>query len=126
MYESELTIFPESLFVKRLMGRYSQFHGLKEVGEVPSGLDVEMCLVVDKAAIASVTEKQPIPYVLAVDVNYVEDDENNEEGYEGFFKVAIPSVLPDLYPPLGMHGMLPDELWPFAKPIFTNAYGLDD
>lgn len=102
------------------------FHALKEAGEVPPGLDVAMCLIVDKATIASVVEGQPTPYVLAVDVKHGEGEENNEEGYEGHFKVAISSLLPDLYPPLGMHSMLPGELWPFANPIFTNAYGMDE
>lgn len=80
-----------------------------------------MCLVVDKATIASVTDAQPTPYVLAVDVEYVEDDESNEEGYQGHFKVAISSLCPDLYPPLGMHSMGQTELWSSAKPIFKNA-----
>lgn len=102
------------------------FHALKEAGEVPPGLDVAMCLIVDKATIASVTEGQFTPYVVAVDVEHVEGDENNEEGYKGYFKVAISSLLPDLYPPLGSHSMRPDELWPFARPIFMSAYGNDD
>ena len=85
-----------------------------------------MCLLVDKATIASVTEAQPTPYVHAVDVEYVEDDESNEEGYQGHFKVAISSLLPDLYPPLGMHSMAPTELWPFADPIFKDAYGTEE
>ena len=85
-----------------------------------------MCLVVDKATITSVTEAQPTPYVLAIDVGYIEgDDESNEEGYEGHFKVAISSLLPDLYPPL-MNSMAPTELWPFANPIFKDAYGIDE
>ena len=85
-----------------------------------------MCLVVDKATIASITEAQPTPYVLAIDVEYDEGDESNEEGYQGHFKVAISSLLPDLYPPLGMNSMFPPELWPFANPIFEDAFGIDE
>ena len=82
-----------------------------------------MCLVVDKATITSVTEAQPTPYVLAIDVGYSEGDE--EEGYQGHFKVAISSLLPDLYPPL-MNSMPPPELWPFANPIFKDTLGQDE
>ena len=85
-----------------------------------------MCLVVDKATMDSVTKAEPTPYVLAIDVEYQEGHENNEEDYLGYFKVAISSLLPDLYPPLGMQSMAPDELWPCANPIFKDAYGIDE
>lgn len=99
---------------------------MKEAGEVPGGLEVSMCLIVDKAAIASIADNEPLPFVVAVDVHHDPTDENHEEGYEGYFKVAISSLLPDFYPPLASQGLTPDELWPFAKPIFKDAYGLGE
>lgn len=103
-----------------------RFQAVKGAGEVPGGLDVSMCLVVEKASIASVADNEPLPFVVAVDVNRDPTDENHEEGYEGHFKLAISSLLPDLYPPLASRGLSSDELWPFAKPIFKDAYGLEE
>lgn len=99
---------------------------MKGAGEVPAGLDVSMCLVVDKASMASVADGNALPFVVAVDVDHDPTAGESEEGYEGHFKVAISSLLPDLYPPLASKGLRPDELWPFAKPIFKDAYGLDE
>ena len=101
------------------------FEAVREAGEVPKGLDISMCLVVDAASIASVANKEATPFVTAVDVNY---DATADEGdsYQGHFKVAISSLLPGLYPPLASQGLRPNELWPFAKPIFTSAYGVGD
>ena len=67
-----------------------------------------MCLVVDKGIIASVLEKEDgkMPYFMAVDVtNWQEEG----DGCEGHFKVAIDYILSNLYPCLGME-MLPKEL----------------
>ncbi len=102
------------------------FQAVKEAGGVPGGLDFSMCLVVDKASIASIADNKPLPFVVAVDVDRDPTDENHEKGYEGHFKVAISSLLPDLYPPLASQELSPEELWPFAKPIFKNAYCLEE
>jgi hypothetical protein len=102
------------------------FPSVKEAGQVLGGLDVSMCLVVDKASIASVVDNEPLPFVVAVDVDHDPTDENHEECCEGHFKVAISSLLPDLYPPLASQGLSPDELWPFAKPIFKDACGFEE
>ena len=99
---------------------------MKEAGEIPSGLNVPMCLVVDKASMMSVTNGDAVPFVVAVDVDYDPAAAEIEEGYEGYFKVAVSSLMPDLYPQLAGVGLAPVELWPFAKPIFKDAYGLDD
>ena len=84
-----------------------------------------MCLVVDAASIASVVDKEGTPFVVAIGVDH-DVVPDGGDGYPGYFKVAISSLLPDLYPPLASQGLPPEELWPFAKPIFTNAYGIED
>ena len=85
-----------------------------------------MCLVVDKASMMSVANGDAVPFVVAVDVDYEPAAADYEEGYEGHFKVAISSLLEDLYPQLMGFLMSPEELWPFAKPIFIDAYGLSE
>jgi hypothetical protein len=76
-----------------------------------------MCMMVDKDVIASVLDKKDddIPYLIGVDVTNSE----RVEGYEGHFKMAIGSLLCDLYPLLSAE-MLPGELWPSANPIWQG------
>lgn len=76
-----------------------------------------MCMMVDKDVIASVLEKkdEEIPYLIGVDVTNSEE----VEGYEGHFKVAVDSILCELYPLLSAE-MLPRELWPSANPIWQG------
>jgi len=42
------------------------FQAVKEAGGVPGGLNISMCLVVDKASIASIADNEPLPFVMAV------------------------------------------------------------
>lgn len=91
------------------------------------GLDVQMFLVVDKESINSVLEPEDerLSFVLAQDVEYkkvmAEYNEEDEEAYTGVFKVSVDSLLSSLYVGLqGMH-MAPEELWPFADPIFEGT-----
>ena len=70
----------------------------------------------------SIADGDAVPFVLAVDVDHDPAAAENEEGYEGYFKVAISSLRTDLYPPLAATMLAPEELWPFAKPIFEDAY----
>ena len=74
-------------------------------------------MMVDHDVIASVLDKKAheIPYLIAVDVTNSED----VVGYEGHFKVAIDSVLCELYPYLSAE-ILPRELWLFANPIWQG------
>ena len=81
-----------------------------------------MCLVADKASMMSVANGDAVPFVVAVDVDHDPAASGNKEGYEGHFKVAISSLLPELYPPLASVALAAEELWPFANPIFMNAY----
>ena len=100
------------------------FQNLKEAGEVPAGLDVSMCLVVDTASMASVTDQDATPFVMALATDTsIEDDEFTSKPV---FKAAITSLLPDLYPLLASQALTPNELGPFANPVFTNAYGIEE
>jgi hypothetical protein len=78
---------------------------------------MNMCMMVDQYVIASVLNKKDgeIPYLIGVDVTNSKED----EGYEGHFKVAIDSVLCEIYPLLSAE-MLPRELWPSANPIWQG------
>jgi hypothetical protein len=91
-----------------------------------------MFLVVDEDCIRSVLDEDGsgVPYVLAQDVEYgqldedeeeEEEDEEDGESYPGFFKVSIDSLLSSLYVGLQGMGMAPEELWPFADPIFEGT-----
>jgi hypothetical protein len=101
----------------------SAFAEVRENGDVPPGLDVGMCMVVDEAAMRSLLE--PVegqePWVWAVDVHHEFTENQDQSEYPGYFKVAIPSLLPDLWPMLAGPEMPPQELWPFAKPIWKSA-----
>lgn len=86
-----------------------------------------MCLMVDAASLASINDPNTVPFLIAVDVHHdqnhnLHDDDDEDE--EGRFKVAISSLMPDLYPCLASGAFTPKRLKPFAKPVFTNAYGL--
>lgn len=83
------------------------YHAIRSAGQIPPGLDMNMCMIVDRHVIASVLNKKggEIPYLIGVDVTNSKED----EGYEGHFKVAIDSFLCELYPLLSAE-MLPREL----------------
>jgi hypothetical protein len=88
-----------------------------------------MFLVVDEDCIRSVLDQDGdgVPFVLAQDVEYgqleeeEEEEEDVEESYPGFFKVSIDSLINSLYVGLQGMGMAPEELWPFADPIFEGT-----
>ncbi|MCJ1349950.1 hypothetical protein MMC31_008193, partial [Peltigera leucophlebia] len=72
------------------------YASVKEAGEVPPGLDLPMCLVVDADTIASVVENHEQPYIVAANTRYhYSQAQGNEDGH---FKVALKFLLPDLYP----------------------------
>jgi len=63
---------------------------------------------------------------VAIDVDRDSTDENHEKGYEEHFKVAISSLLSNLYSPLARQELSSKKLWSFAKPIFKGAYCLEE
>jgi hypothetical protein len=106
---------------KSLSEIVAAFHELRENGTMPPGLDVGMCLVLDKEATSSLLE--PVEgqnaWVWAVDVYYDFDGTNAEEdGYLGRFKVAINALIGELWPML--IGQEPESLWSFADPIWKG------
>jgi hypothetical protein len=85
-----------------------------------------MFLVVDEESINSVLEAEAdgVPFVLAQDVEsgqLGEEEEDDGESYPGLFKVSIEAVLNSLYVGLQGMSMAPEELWPFADPIFEGT-----
>lgn len=103
------------------------FHAVKEAGEIPPGLDLPMCLMVDSESLASINDpKSTTPFLLAVDTHYDPDHPQKLDHVceNGHFKVAISSLMPDLYPSLASGAFTSARLKPFANPVFTNAYGL--
>lgn len=81
--------------------------------EVPPGQNLHIALMVDEAVMASLLDPQPgvTPWIMAVNVYY--DFENplpRDDNYPGFFKVAVESVIPDLWPLMVMD-VPPPEVW---------------
>lgn len=104
----------------------SYFEDCKEHGQVSPGLDLSMCLALDHDAVSSLLEpvQGQAPWVWAVDVHHdFQTPDSAVQEYPGYFKVAISSLIPDLYPMLAGPHMQPRELWPLAKPISMSAVG---
>ncbi|KAH9206726.1 hypothetical protein DL95DRAFT_347250 [Leptodontidium sp. 2 PMI_412] len=99
------------------------FADVKENGDFGPGLDVGMCLMLDEEAMASLLE--PVegkdPWVWAVDVSYDFDGAQMEDGYPGRFKVAIDSLISDLWPLLAGSSMQPESLWQPENSIWKSA-----
>jgi hypothetical protein len=100
----------------------SYFREMKERGEIPRGQDLAACLAVSGEAITSLlspavpsqaSDTEPNsprswPFVLAVDVEY--DAGNFEDKYGGSLRVAIETLLTDLFPLLARQILAPEEL----------------
>lgn len=85
---------------------------------MPPGLDTGMCLVVVSAVIDSRGSEQP--WVYALDLSFDHETQVPDGEYPGFFRVAIDSVIPELYPML--IAMTPRELWPSDNKIWESAF----
>lgn len=62
------------------------------------------------------------PWVYALDLSFGFDDESPIAGgeYPGYFRVAIDSVITELYHTLT--AMTPSELWPSDNRIWESAF----
>ena len=103
---------------------YRYFHELKGNDEIPSGLDWSACLLVSKESLLSLLTSSSAthtqlesesslrnwPFVLAVDVDFDEGDEDEDEDYNGYFKVAIETLLNDFFPVLSRNILAPNEI----------------
>ena len=106
---------------------YRYFHELKGNDEIPSGLDWSACLLVSKESLLSLltssstthTQLESVasessirkwPFVLAVDVDFDEGDKDEDEEYNGYFKVAIETLLNDFFPVLARNILAPNEI----------------
>lgn len=76
-----------------------------------------MCLVVDSAVIDSITTDEPWIYVL--DLSFDPENQLADGEYPGYFRVAVESVITELYPMLT--AMTPSELWPSDNRIWESA-----
>ncbi|KAI5812674.1 hypothetical protein BZA77DRAFT_375181 [Pyronema omphalodes] len=88
---------------------------MREEGSIPQGMEWSMVLVADELAAVSVVEvskekngMKAIPWVGGLDVDFGEEEE--EEGYEGFFKVAVQTLLTELFPVVATQRMAPSEM----------------
>lgn len=85
---------------------------------MPPGLETGLCLVVDSGVIDSMgTEK---PWVYALDLSFNHGTRIPDGEYPGYFRVAIVSVIPELYPMLT--AMTPRALWPSDNKIWESAF----
>ena len=78
-----------------------------------------MCLVVDAAAMTSMETDQP--WVYAVDLYFDHTIKASSGEYPGYFRVAIDSILPELYPMLIM-AKTPQQLWPADNRVWVSAF----
>lgn len=87
-----------------------------------------MCLAVETDAMDSLLDPVPgqEPWVYAIDTSFdfEHPDDENMDGYPGFFKVAIEALVPELYPFIAGAQMDPRELWQPRKPIWKHAIEL--
>lgn len=99
---------------------YRAYYGYQENESIPAGLDTGMCLVVDSAAMNSITTNKPWVYALDLSFDHESPLANGE--YPGYFRVAVDSVITELYPALT--AMTPSELWPSNNRIWQLAFEL--
>lgn len=85
---------------------------------IAPGLDIDLCLVADKAAIESMDSE--LPWVYALDMYFDHSQEVEEGEYPGYFRVAVDSVIPELYPMLT--AMRPVEMWSPEDKIWESAF----
>ncbi|KAJ5934900.1 hypothetical protein N7466_004447 [Penicillium verhagenii] len=88
--------------------RHRAYYGYhEENGGIPAGLkDTDMCLVANSVAIDSITTD--MPWVYASDVSFDHASPPADGEYPGYFRVAIESVITELY--LMLTAMIPAEL----------------
>ncbi|KAJ5608666.1 hypothetical protein N7528_009233 [Penicillium herquei] len=94
------------------------YYGYQENESIPPGLDNGMCLVVDSAVMDSITGDKP--WVYALDLSFDHASPVGDGEYPGYFRVAVDSVLTELYPMLT--AMTPPELWPQDDRIWESAF----
>lgn len=104
-----------------LTGACRHFHATKDLEGVAAGLDLDVCLMVDKNVIDSALDgKNSLgPYIVAVDVTEFAATEE----YFGCFKVDLKSLV-EFYVKLGM-GLKPVELWATMEQS-NDAWGGDE
>lgn len=79
-----------------------------------------MCLVVDSAAMDSITSDKPWVYALDLSFDHASKSPLADGAYPGYFRVAVDSVITELYPLLT--AMTPPELWPSDNTIWESAF----
>ncbi|KAJ5106521.1 hypothetical protein N7456_003196 [Penicillium angulare] len=93
------------------------FKGFWDSEGVPPGLDTGICLVVDTLAMESMTSDKP--WVYALDLKFDHRIQVPVGQYPGYFRVAVDSILTELYPMLT--AMSPRQLWPSDNRIWESA-----
>ncbi|CAI7589812.1 unnamed protein product [Penicillium crustosum] len=93
------------------------YHGYLGTEGVAPGLDMGLCLLADTAAVESMNSD--LPWVYALDMNFDHSSEVEEGEYPGYFRVAVDSVITELYPMLT--AMPPAELWAEGDEIWQSA-----
>ena len=82
------------------------------------GLDTGVCLVADKDAVESMESE--LPWVYALDMSFDHSTTVPDGEYPGYFRVAIDSIIPELYPMLT--AMTPQEFWSPENKIWESAF----
>lgn len=93
------------------------YYGYQETEGILPGLETGMCLVVDSAVMDSLKTDQP--WINVLDVSFDHENQPARGEYPGYFRVAVRSVITELYPMLA--AMTPPELWPEDNRIWVSA-----
>jgi len=99
---------------------------------IPSGLDLDMCLVIDKEAMDSLLDRKESSnhlrsredqkvFVWGVDVQYDEEDEDEGE-YPGHFKISTNVLIPELWQTLQIQSA--DQLYPGEGQSYVGLSGM--
>lgn len=116
-FNSKIDLVPR-LFAMQKANRDRQYYGYLESEGVAPGLDMGLCLVADTAAVESMNGD--LPWVYALDMRFDHSSEVEGGEYLGYFRVAVDSVIPELYPMLSV-GMTPREMWFPGDKVWTSA-----
>jgi hypothetical protein len=97
------------------------FESLIETETLPEGLELDLCLLVDRSSVQSLLERtdDSVPFVIGVMSKRATED----AGTEGFFKIALEVLIPDVW--FLLSEVSPGHLDPGGGVIYRGALTAD-
>jgi hypothetical protein len=110
----------ESLNVVPVEQVRESFERLLKTETLPMGLELDLCLLVDRSSVQSLLERadDSVPFVIEVMRNRVTED----AGTEGFVKIATDVLIPDVW---FLSEISPGHLDPGGGVIYRGALTTD-